>query len=677
MQGRPNKNIHLTKPLSKKLNYKSDVNYKTKKIESELTKKQIAKNSVSSVNQKPSKYSRYFSPFIIIITAVVFFNTLSNGFIDNLDDNDYILHNEIIKHFDWKNLKEIFSSFYGANYHPLTMLSYTLEYKFFGLNPFTFHLTNYIFHLLNVILVYLFLNRFTGKQWVAAISSLFFAVHPMHVESVAWISERKDVLYTFFFLLSLCSYSKYLITKKKKKYAIFSFCWFLLSLLSKPAAICLPFVLVLMDFYYYNKFTWKHFTSKIPFFALALVFGIIAVFSQRSVAAIQDITPVFSIFDRVFMVSYTTVYYLLMSFIPFNLSVLHYYPVKSGGFLPYEYYFALPVLLLIIWGVLKSRTFKKELIFGLLFYLVTIVLVLQILPFGGAIVSERYSYIPYIGIFFIFGQFFSYVKEDKFSFSNKIKSITFFIFVTFSVLYCVLTYERNKVWKNGEILFTDVIEKYPEQGYGWFVRGNSKNEKKNYKAALIDFDKAVKLGCNDVDLFMNRGIVKANMGNYSNAITDFNVAIRLKPAYSLAICNRGTAYDKIGKSDSAIADYTKAIELNQNYTDAYFYRGIVYDKIEKYESAITDYSKVIELNPNYDIPYFSRGNNYFKIGKFNNAIADYNKTIELNRENMDALFNRGYAKLYSNDKKGACNDWLSAQQNGYPQAASALQMYCK
>jgi len=549
-------------------------NQKIKKKVFELIKKHFNKNYTGQLNQKPHDYFRFFIPFVIIITAIVFANTLGNDFVDNWDDNFNILNNEIIKHLNWKNLKEIFFNLQGTGY-PLTMLSYTIEYKLFGLNPFPFHLTNYIFHILNAILVYLFLKRFTGNPWVAAITSLFFAIHPMHVESVAWVTERKDVLYTFFFLLSINSYGKYLITERKITSLIWSFIWFFLSLMSKPAAVCLPLVLILMDYYHHKKLSWKILISKIPFFLLALFFGILAVFSQKSVGAIYDLSPVFSIIERVFLVSYSAVYYIFKVFAPFNLSTLHYYPLKLDGLLPIEYYLALPAILLLIWGVIKSGSFKHELIFGLLFYFVTIVMALQILPFGQAIVAERFSYIPYIGIFFIFGQFFSYIKDKKFSFNDRIKSIVSIVLVILTVLYSFLTIERNKVWKNGIVLFTDIIEKYPEQEFGWLARGNS-------KYILCDF---------------------------YGALADFNIAIKLKPDYPEAYSNRGIAYVKIGKFDSAIDDYNKAIELNPHCAKVYF--------------------------------------------------------------------NRGIAKFYMNDKMGACDDWLLAQQNGYERATVALEKAIK
>jgi len=616
-------------------------NQKLKEKVFELVKNNFNKNYVSQLNQKPLNYFKFFILFIIIITAIVFANTLGNDFINNWDDNVYILDNKIIRHLNWITLKEIFSSFCGEIYNPLTILSYTIEYKLFGLNPFPFHLTNYILHILNAILVYLFLKRFTGKPWVAAITSLFFALHPMHVESVAWVTERKDVLYTFFFLLSLNSYSKYLITEKKISYLIWSFIWFLLSLMSKPTAVCLPLVLVLMDYYHHKKLSWKISILKIPFFLLALFFGILAVFSQKSFGAINDLTPLFSIIERIFLVSYSAIYYLFKVFAPFNLSALHYYPVKLDELLPIEYYLALPALLLLIWGVIKSGSFKHELIFGLLFYFITIVSVLQIIPIGQAIVSERYSYIPYIGIFFIFGQFFSYIKDNKFSFSGKIKYIVSIVLVILTVLYSFLTIERNKVWKNGIVLFTDVIKKYPAQGYGWIARGNSKDNFGDFDGAISDYNSAIKLKPYFPEALNNRGIVYNKINKFDSAIADFNIAIKLKPNYPEAYSNRGIVFVKIEKFDSAIADFDIAIKLKPDYPEAYTSRGIVYNKINKFDSAIDDFNIAIKLKPDYPEAYSNRGIVYAKIGKFDNAIDDFNKAIELNSQYTDPYSNRG------------------------------------
>ena len=355
---------------------------KNNKGKSISPKEKTNKYSGKLPKQEPY-YVKYFLPFILILTAIVFANTLANDFISNLDDQGYVIDNLLIRHLTWGNFKTIFSSFFLSNYHPLTILSYALDYAVFGLKPFYFHLENCIFHLLNVMLVYILIKRFTDKFWVAAITSLFFGIHLCTLNPLPGFQKRKDVLYSFFFLLSLNSYCKFRLITKKKSQLLWSFIWFLLSLLSKPAAVCLPLVLVLMDYYIDKKLLWNRFFLKIPFFVLAGIFGIIAVIAQKSTGALQDVTPIFNLADRFFLASYSAVYYLFKVFLPFNLSALHYFPIKSGNSLSFEYYLALAVLLLLVFGVIKLKRFKHEIIFGLLFYLITIAMVLQILPFGS------------------------------------------------------------------------------------------------------------------------------------------------------------------------------------------------------------------------------------------------------------------------------------------------------
>ncbi len=560
---------------------------------SKSVNRQNVKNPIHAPKRKSIAYSNYLLPFVLIITAIIFGNTLGNDFA-SWDDSVTILNNDIIKQLNWESIKEIFFNFRGTDF-PLTIFSFALEYKFFGLNPFYFHLTNYIFHLLNVLLVYLFIKRFSGKVWVAFITSLFFGIHPMHVESVAWITERKDVLYSFFFLLSLYCYNKYLSTDNKFIYLFWSFFWFSLSLMSKPAAACLPLVLILMDYYFYKKIALKTLLLKIPFFAIVLLLGIVTVFFQKSFGAVANLTPAFTIFDRVFLFSYSTVYYLLMAVAPFNLCSIHFYPVKTGSMLPVEYYLALPALLLLIWMIFKSNRFKHEIIFGMLFYFITIIMVLQIIPVGQAIVSERYSYIPYIGVFFIIGHFFSDVIENKKSILKKFKPIISISLIFLIVLFCFQTYNRNKVWKNGIVLFTDVINKYPEQGFGWFARGYSKYEKEDHEGAIADFTKAIEINPKDPEFYFNRGNVFTTTNRIENAIADYTHAIQLKSDYSEAFSNRGAAYAYHNQLNESLKDFDKAISLNPKYAEAFFGRGLTKNSMNDKQGACNDWQAALKF----------------------------------------------------------------------------------
>ena len=232
---------------------------------------------------------------VLALTAICFLPMLSNGF-TNWDDELYVKENPLLKGPDWQG---IFSQASASNYHPLTILSLAFNYAISGTDPFSYHLVNWLLHILNTGLVFIFIYKISGKKpYVAAFAAVIFGVHPMHVESVAWVSERKDVLYALFFLLALLQYWRFLETGKRVK-AIFCFVFFVLSLLSKPAAIILPFVLLLLDYWYGRSVNWKVVAEKIPFFALSLVFGFITVKVQSADAIVG--LEVYPLWTRFFL----------------------------------------------------------------------------------------------------------------------------------------------------------------------------------------------------------------------------------------------------------------------------------------------------------------------------------------------------------------------------------------
>ena len=549
-------------------------------------------------------YTKYFLPLIIVVTAIIYFNSLSNEFITNLDDGNFIINNEIIKSLNWTNIKEIFS-FSSGSINPLTLLTFAIEYKFFGLNPFSYHLINLVLHLSNVILVFYFIKQFSGKVWVAAITTIFFAVHPMQVEAVAWVVERKTLLYTLFFLLSLISYSKYLLNINKKSYLICSFIWFFLSLMSKPTAISLPLVILLIDFYFYKKISIKLIISKIPYFILSLIFGLIAVFLHKSGVSFNSMSQSYNFIDRIFLLSYSFVFYLFKIFFPISLSVMHLFPIKANEFLPFEYYLSLPAILLIGLGVYKSKILKKEIIFGMVFYLFSIVIFLQFLPIGNAIVSERYSYVPFIGIFFIFGHLYSFIIEK--SEYIKTRKIFSYIIVILFAIYCTVSFDRVKVWKNGVVLFTDVINKNQNEGLAWAYRGRGKYDKGDIDGALNDFNIAIKLKPNVSDWYFVRGIAKNDKGDIEGAFNDFNSAIKLNSKDPEYFFNRGNEHYYSKNYESAIKDYNYAIILKPNYAEAFSNRGGCFGVINLFEESLKDYNQAISLNPKYADAYFGRG----------------------------------------------------------------------
>ncbi|MBK5286350.1 MAG: glycosyltransferase family 39 protein, partial [Bacteroidia bacterium] len=321
---------------------------------------------------------------ILLLTFIAYLPALQNGFV--WDDEPYITKNPLIYSF---NLKEIFSQYVLGNYHPFTMLTLATEYHFFGLNATGYHSVNLLIHLLNVILVFYSVFFLSDKSGVALAAALLFGIHPLHVESVAWAAELKDLLYTFFFLASFICYLKY-IKGFKKKYYVFALVLFSISLLSKAMAASLPVVLVLTDYFKGRKINIKSLLEKAPFFLLALIFGVVAIFAQKSSDAIQDMA-VFSFPQKLTFACYGFITYLYKLLSAQNLCVLYPYPIKNGADIPLQYYAYVILFLGLASAVFYSLLYSKKVIYGIGFFTATVFLVLQLLPVGGAIMADRYS----------------------------------------------------------------------------------------------------------------------------------------------------------------------------------------------------------------------------------------------------------------------------------------------
>jgi len=327
---------------------------------------------------------------ILLITFLVYLPALHNNLL-NWDDNAYITDNLLIRTI---NLKDIFSRFVMGNYHPLTILVLAVEYKLFGLDAVGYHAVNISLHLINTMLVCYTVLLLSDKIIIALVAALLFGVHPLHVESVAWAAELKDLLYTLFFLASYIFYLKY-IKIRQTKFLFIALLLFLLSLLSKAMAASLPAVLLLTDYFKGRKINVKVILEKVPFLLLAGILGIVAVFAQKG--AIQDI-DIFTFPQRMVFACYGFVSYLFKTVLPVNLSAYYPYPIKSGSNIPVFFYSYLLLFIIFSFIVFHSLKHTKKLFFGIAFFAITVFLVLQLLPVGNAIMADRYSYIPTIGI---------------------------------------------------------------------------------------------------------------------------------------------------------------------------------------------------------------------------------------------------------------------------------------
>jgi len=555
---------------------------------------------------------------ILAITFFSFYPSLKYGFV-NRDDNFYVTENPLIKELSWENIKTIFSHPFMGHYHPLTLLSNSLEYHFFKLNPLVYHLTNLILHLMNGLLVFLMTFMLKGGVLTSLVVSLLFGVHPLHVESVVWISARKDVLYTFFFLGSLILYLHYQKTQSVRTYLL-SFILFILSLLSKSMAVTLPVVLLLCDYLLHRKFDRKCLIEKIPFLITALIFGISAFLAQGTGRTIGP-KPSFSFINMIFVMSEALVFYVSKLILPIKLSCL--YPFIRGDS-PWRYVYMLFILgfliggvLLIIWG--KNR----KTIFGLLFFLVTL---LPILPLK--IVADRFTYVPFLGIFFIFGEGFSWLYSRSQRDSRLMRTLFSIVLIGIIGVFSFLTWEGSQVWKDSIALWGNVIKKYPNLPKAYASRGEAYSEIGQYDQAIKDYTQALEINPKYAEAYYDRGNTYVKRGLLDQAISDYTKALEIDPRHAKAYYNRGNAYAKRELLDQAISDYTKALEANTQYVEAYTNRGSIYLTRGEYEKAISDFKKAIGINSRYAIAYYNQALAYEKIGRIWDAIQAYRGFIK-------------------------------------------------
>jgi len=606
--------------------------------------------------------------FILLVTIYVFGAVKGHGFV--WDDFEYIVSNPYITTLSFQGLGKIFSSFYSANYHPLTTLSWALEYHFAGLNAAVYHITNIVFHLVNCVLVFYFVKVLTTNIKVATFVAVLFAIHPMHVESVAWISARKDLLYTLFYLLSLLFYVKY-IEKKKFSFLIYTFLFFALSCFSKSAAITLPLILVLLD-YYKENLSFKSVLQKLPFLALSVLFGIIAILSQKTVNAINEDVLKFDLFHRIIIMIYSVYYYFSSFFIPRNLCALHYYPSSTMS-LPIEFYVAPFVLLALFLSIFLIKKYRKELIFGLVFYLISISLIIQLIPLGKSMVSERYTYVPYIGIAIMLAQIiFDVISTGKNEKRNM--AIAYICFGVCVLIFSMQSNRRNKAWQSGETLFTDVINQNPHECFGYIFRCYHRIQENNFQGSIDDCDAGLAIDSNSTLLYSNRGVAKLYLLNYKGALADFNEVIKRDSLNAESYLKRGQAKSGVHDFKGAIFDFETALKRNPLLITVYLDLSLAKLAINDVQGAIDDLNKAIVANPTFADAFYNRGNCYYQLQKYNDAIGDYSKAIELDPKNDKAICNRGIAKTLTGDMQGACVDFKKSTEMGNPIAS---QNYAK
>lgn len=609
---------------------------------------------------------------LLLLSLLAYRGSLQNGFMADWDDNKYVLWNDGIKSLSPEALGALFSRPYFANYHPLTMLSYAVQYGLSGLSPEPYHALNLALHLLNMILVFVFMRLLTGRVEIAGVVAGIFALHPMHVESVAWISARKDVLYAFFFLAAMVAYLLYVRRGRQYRFLAAALVLFVLSLLSKSAAAALPLVLLLIDYYEAGPLPWwRGVVEKIPFFILSLIFVYVALATQDTGGA-TAMAPHFPFYDRVFFVSYAAMFYIVKFALPWGLCAVYYYPDPAKA-LPFSYVLAPVLVLLAIWGVFKAGRHRKPLAWGALFYLSTIFMVLQFVPLGRAITADRYSYIPFIGLGYIVGVAYCRMADRSPALRRGLRAAA----LALAVVMAILTAGRCKVWAGGVALWDDAVSKNPGHYHAWAGRAYSRMEAADYAGAFEDYSEALKLNGADADVINNRGTALLKLGRFAEAVADFDRCIRQDPRYPMAHFNKGQAVEKLnGDFAAAVGLYGQAIGIDPQFALAYSARGLARFRLGDYDGAVADCDAAIRIRPDMADAHQNRGTANVGRKRYREAVEDFDRAIGLDPGFALAFSNRGVAKFHLGDRSGACEDWRAAAGQGNPEAQRFMKEQC-
>ena len=604
--------------------------------------------------------------FALLVTFAVMYPTLENQWL-NWDDDGYVLRNPMVWELDGEHVEEMFTTPEQVGlYHPLTMLSLAIDYQFWETDAFGYHLTNLLFHLLNVCLVLFLLQRLGGGTLTATLGAVLFGMHPMHVESVAWISTRKDVLYSMFFLLALLTYLKFRKQEGSRRWLTYAgiTLLFVAALLSKAIALVFPAILLLIDYLQARKWSLAVVLEKVPFFVLAGVALVVAGQGQESSDSMVEVggSP---IWQSLFIGTKNYLIYLGKCFVPIELSPFHPFPFQGEIEFAWWYYLTpipLIAMLVLVWRKGWWRT-HRELVFGLAFFTICIGPYLQIIPYGKAIMAERYTYMSYLGLFFALGILLE--RWEAKSLSNQLGKIKFGLVALVCGLFAWLTLNYIPVWENGETLWTRVIEQYPDHNFGFASRGQWRIDHNNLEGGESDLSRSIELNEHYASPYYERGRLREGRGEWALALADYDQAIarmKLPRAYlNRAMIRANYKKDLAGAKE----DLDAAIVEEPEYALAYLNRALVHRGMGLIPEAEADYNMTIELEPWNTVLYRYRGSFYEAENRLDRAFEDFNVAVNQEPDRGENWFLRARVRRKRGDEAGYQSDVNEAGRLGF------------
>jgi protein O-mannosyl-transferase len=599
--------------------------------------------------------------FLVIATCVVYWQTLDHEFL-NYDDNQYVTENpQVQTDFTRESILWAFTTSYASNWHPVTWLSHMLDYQLYGLSPQGHHLTNLLLHTTNALLLFLILVRLTGAVWQCGFVAAMFALHPLNVESVAWVAERKNILSALFWFLTLWAYVRYTEKSDIKRYCLIIFC-FTLGLMSKPMLVTLPFVLLLLDYWPLGRWRLKETTAtspttqtpnetqrlgalqligeKIPLLLFVLGSCLTTIKFQESGGALESL-HYNSLSSRITNALVSYLEYIKHMLWPRELSVFYPHPLDA---LPLWKGVLCGIALvgITIWVVKKIRL-APYLAVGWFWYLGTLVPVIGLVQVGEQAMADRYTYIPLIGLFIAVAWG---VPELLVGWRHRNRALVIATVLLIPVLMAS-TWQQTRHWKNSAILFKHALAvtdtKYPSFVIVHNNLGIALSRQMQFQEAIASFEEAIKLQPNYAEAHNNLASTLSDQGKPKEALLHFKEALKLKPHYAEAHNNLANTLSKMMDFEMAVAHYKEAIRLQPDYSGAHFNLGGALSKQKEFDKAIAHFKEAIKFQPKFTRAHNNLGSALFQRGNFKESIAHFETAIALDPGYVEAHNNLGSA----------------------------------
>jgi len=552
--------------------------------------------------------------FLFVLSLIIYGETFTHKFI-NFDDPALAYENPQVRNF---NLKQIFTSTVAEDYIPLTVTSYAVDHALFGMDPAFFHLHNVLLNAFNVLLVFLFIYFLSlGSFPAATITALLFAVHPLHVESVAWVAERKDVLSGFFSLAALIFYERYLSRRRIKLY-IFSFICLSLALFAKFMAVSIPGILILLELQKRQPLK-KILIRMIPFAVLSGIFTYIHMALHNSTSGSAPLSLMRGIDSLAF--------YLTKTFYPVGLSVFYEQTVVRVAW--WEYLIAAIVIGTFIASIIRAKNSREALVFGGLFFLATILPVLQIVPFGNLFAfGDRFMYLPSIGIFYVLGILVANLMEKKSLLSQKALPA---LWVVIIVLLAWQSNQRSSVWQDSKTLWADAAQTYPQSSVARNNLGLVFLNEANRPRAIQEFILAAQLRSDYADPYVNLGLAYLDLKQINEAAAALNEALRINPKLPNAHVNAALVLEAQNKLDQAGEHYLRALELDPDLSAARYNLGVIYYKLKQQDKALAILQETANRDPYLAEAHHGIGVILVEKGQMEAAVPYFEKAATLDR----------------------------------------------